>query len=577
MTIAPSAPHASFERKNSDVNSPPRLLVSAVAGLLILTVVASFAFLGSFPYSASAESTSFPKIARKWVHDRNNRNSEAVKGFFKEIETKNAETLRGFDIELKSLGLSGAAEYRIPESTDPLHSLTNLAEFRIDNRSIIVARYERKDKDEPLQFNLAFFLKDGNTCKPMVFPYEVGSLEIARPSPRTPVLLNVIEGGHGSGTIAHIYKLKTDGTLKELMNLGMWQASVVMFMDLDHSGQPEIFHATYSYFPNDLNKLLGKKADPIEDRFYKAEIYRWEASKKGTKANKFARIGTKYYLQFPPFFEMDVKKGWEKCYALSNAWIAKDDEAMSEPFKTYFHDIESWTRPPASAAVMGGVDVAIEDGIKMGIPETETYQRWGGDVPAKLDLVNLRRFDVEGKEVLLATYEDVKKVRHCLLYVSEGGRLTKLTIDPRHRGFEDSIRLIRLGNNTLVLVDVDSSDVFGHASFYAFSQNLSLNQKLDLDLFYGRYWFADVDGDGDDEIVVFNSVEAPSGIGRLLEENELGNYALYVPRVTIYKWGNEGFVRIAVKYYASDEHLPSGLIMEALTKMEASIKGHREE
>jgi hypothetical protein len=508
-----------------------------------------------------------------WIHDQNNRNSAAVKGFFKEIESRNAAGLARFDIEPSSLSISEAAKYSIPESRDPLHSLTALAEFKIDHRSIIMARYERNDKYEPLQVDLALFLKDGDACKPLVFPYEVGLLEIAKPSPRMPVLLNVIEGGHGSGTIAHIYTLRAGGTLKELMGLGMWQASVVIFMDLYHDGQAELFHATYSYFPEKLTGLLGKKADPIEDRFYKAEIYKWNASRKTMVANKFEKIGVKYYAEFPHFFEssLDVKKGWEKCYALSDQWIAEDDAAMPEPFKKYFREIESWTKQPASSAMIEGVALALEVGSKLGVPETETYRRWDGDVPAKLHLVNLQSINAEGKEFLLATYEDVEGARHCVLYVSDGGRLTKLIIDPHHRGIEGSIRLTRLGKNTVVIVGNGSSDIFGWASFYALAQDLSFHQRLELHFFYGRYWFADVDGGGDDELVVFNNDQAPAGIGRLLAKNHVGSYVLYVPRVTIYKWHDGGFERIAVKYYGSEEHLPSGLIKDAL------IKAHSEE
>jgi len=66
---------------------------------------------------------------------------------------------------------------------------------------------------------------------------------------------------------------------------------------------------------------------------------------------------------------------------------------------------------------------------------------------------------------------------------------------------------------------------------------------------------------------VINNGEAPAGIEKILQENDLGTYMLYLPRITIYKWKGNGFIRLAVKYYSENEDLPSGIIKEAVTKV----------
>lgn len=76
-----------------------------------------------------------------------------------------------------------------------------------------------------------------------------------------------------------------------------------------------------------------------------------------------------------------------------------------------------------------------------------------------------------------------------------------------------------------------------------------------------------MDHDGDIEIVLFNNQQAPAGLEKILRENHLGNYVLYVPRITIYKWENNGFIKFAVKYYSDYEGLPNGLIRDALLKI----------
>jgi hypothetical protein len=298
--------------------SPIILLIVALFSFLLLRLPSAFAL--------NAQSSSALRKAHKWADDQYKRNSAIVKGYFRLLATKNRNTTPSAEIEPTKLPLFEASNRNIPVSINGDYALTTLREYRVRDQSLIEAAYELTERDAPLKRIFSFFLKHGDGWKPLIFPFEVASLAVTTRSGTMPVLLSVIEGGHGSGTICRIYTLNLDNTIEQLMELHLWQDSMVRFIDFDMDGQPELLHVTLSYFPKELITLIGPDEDIAGRRFYKAEIYKWiDNPRTAARPNKFKSIGVKYYWELPPFLKagFSIREGWDRCYALSASWIAK--------------------------------------------------------------------------------------------------------------------------------------------------------------------------------------------------------------------------------------------------------------
>lgn len=537
-------------------------LFAVIRVLPVFTVMAIFFVPQSSSQSYSPTQRSLTeRTTRKWADEQANRNPQAVKAFFKKLETKNRQTLPGFAIRPASLSLLEAAKCGIPESIQSNYLLASLSEYRVDNGSLILAKYELNDEDEPLNERFTVFAKIGQKCKPLVFPYEVASIEVAK-SKEMRVFLRVIEGGHGSGTLAHIYKIGSNGALEQLMELGMWQDSMVEFVDIDGDGNAEIMHVTLE--------------DLADNRFYLAEIYKWTGpSINRNRTNGFQRIGVKYYWDFPAFMNdgFSLKEGWDRCDILSTKWIVTKNRSMPANIENYFLEIEAWTKTPYSSAILSGLQIDVKEAKKLGIAETEFYRTWPGDKRTQLKLAELRKIAVDQRIFAVASYEGKPDILKKVIYVPGGKQFKELNLDSRYNRFWDNIKLVKLGKDIPLLIDSGTSGSWGDVVIHVTDSDYSLKQKLKIHLYHGQYWYWDVDGDGIREIVVFNDEEAPAGIGRILLENGLGAYVLYVPRVTIYKWKNNEFIKLAVKYYSEHENLPNGLIREALVKI-AEEKQH---
>jgi hypothetical protein len=247
---------------------------------------------------------------------------------------------------------------------------------------------------------------------------------------------------------------------------------------------------------------------------------------------------------------------------------AKSNAALPAHIKHFFLDIESWTTEPITSAVLPGLKLTLNEAKELGIPEKEVYERSYGSVQTRIfDLTEFRKIEIDGKTFLIASYKDANGLNLFSLYALDGNTLKKLKTNSLDEGFQHKVDLVKLGDGVPPQITIRPLDIFKDACFYTILPDYRLEKVLYLDLYGGGLWLKDVDGDGDIEVVLFNDAEAPAGIQKILEENDLELHMLYVPRITIYKWKHNGFIKLAVKYYSKHDDLPNGLIKDAVTKI----------
>lgn len=550
-----------------------RPAIRRITGIMLILLLAVWAISPGFGQSTPAadESQRIEGLARQWMQVRNQANTPQVQNYFRNLEIKNCQTLPRISQQPVRYGLPQGLPAGIPAKTRSGFGLTQLLEYRFEQLPLFVASYEQPDEDAPLVRHVLLYTGQRPPYRRLTVPFEIAAAEVSPAGSSWPALLNLLEGGHGSGTLSHIYSVRPDGTLQECLTLELWQDSLTSFVDLDGDGKTWILHATLAYFPDELRHSIGPAEDIGDYRLYRAAIYRWQSKLPGRqREGSLQCAGVKYYWQVPPFLESGtgLEAGWKKVYALREEWIRTANARLTPAQQAGFAKIEAWRNPPAEKAIVPAEPLDLAAARPAGIATRlrQTVPGTGGG-KQRFGLAGLCRLALDGEIFFTASYRTAEKLSLPVLFLKAGPACIRLDV-PGESTAGKTFQFVKLGPAVppLVMASPPPGQT-GDTELFTFTAGPSLQKILSLDrLWNEQHWLTDFDEDGVLEIVQFHVPEAPAGLGRMLEAQGLATYFLTVPRLVIYQWMHDKFAKAAVKYYRKDEELPEGLIKTALAE-----------